>query len=490
MRITTILVVSSLFATSLAASGVASTPIGAQDRGASTTQTAKPFYAMVKSKNTNVRTAASVEGGYPFFKVNEGDLVHVLYERFGWSRILTDTPVFKKAFGYVVADALKVDGNTATVVRRAMFSAPNLMQESRPSVSWEGLDPALKVGTTLELIERIPATPAGDPMKWKVRMPATQQAWINSVWLRKATTEEIAKAMPKPAAPETKPTTVVTAPAGEGTDTTATGNDTSTTTAAATDSGTTNTNTAEGVEGTPTTVATTVATTDTDETTDDQDETAGTDPTSNMSTEELRTAKLATLDKAFRTMLKERIESAELEMLQQQFMQFAADPDATEVEKATALSRAEVLALKIEVQDNLARLREMKERTQIDTENINATRIAMDARAPYDIVGQLNASVVFSGEGTMPLLFRLQDRSGGQTIAYIRPDERFDIAAMTGLYVGILGKTTYDETLQLNIITPRRIDLQGTQKQYVPGAAATPAPPAIAEGEADDGSDG
>jgi hypothetical protein len=477
MRITTILIVSSLFATSLAASGVASTPVGTQDQGASSTRESEPFYAMVKAKNTNVRTAASVEGGYPFFKVNEGDLVHVLYERFGWSRIVTDTPVFKKAFGYVVADSLKVDGNTATVIRRAMFSAPNLMQENRPAVSWEGLDPALKVGATLELIERIPATASGDPMKWKVRMPATQQAWINSVWLRKASTEEIAKAMPKPVKP-----TEVASVTTENASTTTTPDTTPDTTADTTADTTTNTAAApETTTNDAETTTTTVATNESDEA-----ETTKTPAESNLTAEEVRAAKLATLDKAFRTMLKERIESAELELLQQQFMQFAADPEVTDVEKATALSRAEVLALKIEVQDNLARLREMKERTQIDTENINATRVAMDARAPYDVLGQLNASVVFAGEGTMPLLFRLQDRSGGQTIAYIRPDERFDIAAMIGLYVGILGNTSYDETLQLNIITPRRIDLQGTQKQYIP--EKTPAEqPKVAEGTSNDG---
>ncbi len=479
MRITTILIVSSLFATSLAASGVASTPLGTQDQGASSTRESEPFYAMVKAKNTNVRTAASVEGGYPFFKVNEGDLVHVLYERFGWSRIVTDTPVFKKAFGYVVADSLKVDGNTATVIRRAMFSAPNLMQENRPAVSWEGLDPALKVGTTLELIERIPATASGDPMKWKVRMPATQQAWINSVWLRKASTEEIAKAMPKPVKPA-KPTEVASVTTEDTAATTTTPETTPET------SPETNTNTAAAPETTTTEIentSTAVASNDSNDA-----ETTKTPAESNLTSEEVRAAKLATLDKAFRVMLKERIESAELELLQQQFMQFAADPEVTDVEKATALSRAEVLALKIEVQDNLVRLREMKERTQIDSENINATRVAMDARAPYDVVGQLNASVVFAGEGTMPLLFRLQDRSGGQTIAYIRPDERFDIAAMIGLYVGILGNTSYDETLQLNIITPRRIDLQGTQKQYTPGTPPVEQPK-VAEGDSNDGGD-
>ena len=141
------------------------------------------------------------------------------------------------------------------------------------------------------------------------------------------------------------------------------------------------------------------------------------------------------------------------------------------------MSRVDVLALKIDVQDRLARLKAMRDQTRIDGENITATRMAMDTRAPFDMVGALNASVVFSGSNTMPLLFRLQDLAGGQTIAYVVPDERYDMAAWTGLSVGIIGRAEYDETLQLNIITPRRIDLLAKQ----PAQRADNTPPA-AEG--------
>ena len=473
MRITPIIAVSNTFALCLAASGTAlaaAAPIQDTASNGATPQAAhamKPHYAAVaKGRNVNVRTAASVEGGYPFFQVNEGDIVQVMHERFGWSRIRTSTPVFQKAYGYVLAEALRVDDaapKTATVTRRTTLNAPNLMQEGRPNASWEGLDPALTPGMKIHLLEKVPANSPDEPVRWKVRMPVTQEAWINSVWLRTATEQEIAAIMPK------MPKTPVVAQASKE-------NTTTTTTPS------TNEPTAE-VEQTEIAV---VATTEDAGTTEGADEPTETEEPALTPAEE-RAAKLAALDNAFRVMLKERIESAELELLQQQFMQFSQREDATDLEKDTAQARAQVLELKIEVQDQLKRLKQMRERTQVDSENISATRLAMDARAPYDVVGQLNASIVFSGNGTMPLLFRLQDPSGGQTIAYLMPDDRYDIAAMTGLLVGIVGTNNYDETLQLTLVKPRRIDLLGPQQRTTPPTSTDPkvkpADPAVAEAE-------
>jgi len=463
-----ILVVSSLFASTLAGhAGLQDTP-PARDGGSESAE-ATGHHAVVTGKKVNVRTSASVEGGYHFFKVNEGDLVSVLYERFGWSRVRMDTPVFRKAFGYVTADAIEADGSTGTLIARARFNAPNATQSNRSDMSWEGLDPILEPGMTLELVELIPASSAGDPAKWKVAMPERQEAWINSNWLRKATPAEIEAKLPKVMADETseKTTTDADVDAEPATTELATGE----TTGQLDDD-------AEIVE-TGTDAGTEVVAT-----TEEEGDGAG-----DLSDGEGRTARLAALDKAFRLALKERIESAELEILQTQFVQFADLVNVTEVEKKTALARADVLGLKVAVQDQLARLREMRERTQIDIENIGATRVAMDARAPYDVVGRLNASVVFSGEGSMPLLFRLQDTSGGQTIAYIRPDERFDITAMTGLLVGIIGDSRYDEALQLNVVRPRRIDLLAPRGD-APESAESTQPAAtveVVEGEADGG---
>lgn len=418
-------------------------PVAAQDatpanttptQPAAAAQAQTPRYATVaKGRDVNVRTAASVEGGYPFFKVHEGDIVELVRERFGWSRIRMSTPVFDKAFGYVEVSGLKSDGTTGTVRRRTTFRAPNLQQAGRLNASWEGLDPALKTGSTVTILARVPGASEDDPGAWKVKMPRTQEAWINSAWLRPATANEIATLAPAPVkiVEAEAPAATTTEPAA-----------------------------------TTTEEETTVATVTTEE---------ETVVTETPDEDQLRAERLAALDTAFRAMLQTNDDAAELELLQQQFTTFSTREDATELERETAKSRAEVLALKVRVQDRLRRLKTMRDRTRIDNENISATRLAMDSRAPYDIVGKLNASVIFTGKGTMPLLFRLQDAGGGQTIAYLIPDERYDIAAMTGLLVGIIGQSDYDEALQLNLITPRRIDLLSAQPKLTSRTNLAPA---------------
>ena len=420
------------------------------------TATAAQYAVISKGRDVNVRTAASVEGGYPFFRVNKGAVVEVLYERYGWSRVQTSTPVFEKAFGYVNANALTVKDKTGTVTQRTTLRAPNLLQKGKVSASWEGLDPALQPETELKLIELLPGTTSGEPGVWKVHLPGKQKAWINSDFLRPATAQEIAAAKLKPLPPASDEIIALEEVSTTATETTNPGDSNSETEAVA--AGTTTEDVeAEEVVLTPA---------------------------------EARAAKLAALDEAFRSMLKEDIQSAELELLQKQFQQFAQDKDATDLQRSTAESRSEVLALKVSVQDRLARLRSMKDRTRIDGENISATGVAMDFRAPFDVVGRLNASVVFNGKGTMPLLFRLQDPSSGHTIGYLVPDNRYDLPAMTGLMVGIVGRSDYNEALQLNVITPRRIDLVAAAPsrakptlKTVPPASNTPSKETVVEAE-------
>ena len=448
---------SSLFTTSLALAQQPAPGVSPGSGGSTLTiPDSDRFYTVDKGTNVNVRTAASVEGGYPFFQLQAGAVIEVVDEKYGWARIRTSTPAFAKAFGYVRADAITADGTTGVVSRRTSMRAPNLNQDGRPSASFEALDPALPAGMRLTLLEQIPGARANDPGNWKVKLPASQMAWINAKLLRPATSTEVAAIMPK----KTKPATEVAK---------ATNNSSVEPTTSTADSTAPNSKKPESETATQVTTASTTTTPE---------------ETAEMTPQVLRAQRLAELDNAFRAVLKEDIESAELELLQRQFTKFAKDPEITDAQKATAMSRVDVLALKIDVQDRLARLKAMRDQTRIDGENITATRMAMDTRAPFDMVGALNASVVFSGSNTMPLLFRLQDLAGGQTIAYVVPDERYDMAAWTGLSVGIIGRAEYDETLQLNIITPRRIDLLAKQ----PVQRADNTPPA-AEPKATDNND-
>ena len=401
-------------------------------------------YAVLTGDNVNVRTAASVEGGYPILKLKTGDLVEVVIEKYGWTKVRTNTPVFKRMTGFVRADMIAVDEadpTIGTVTRRTSFRAGNLTRKLKPAASFEALDPPLQAGMKLKLIERFNGTRADDPGVWQVAVPTNQLAWINSSYLAPATDAQIAAAMPAPEPVETKETV---------------------------------TEVAESTE--PTTKDALVDSAE-DTTTSPADETvmvAETEPAKpDMPDMPDMATRLAGLDEAFRLMLKENIESAELELLQRQFAQISQDPEATELQKANAESRMEILAMKIDVQDRIARIRSMRDQTRIDGENIDATRMAMDTRAPFDMVGRLNASVVFTGQNAMPLLFRLQDMAGGRTLAYVVPDQRYDLAAWTGLPVGVIGDVTYDESLQLNVVKPRRIDLVSAKTKATPKATAT-----------------
>ncbi|MEE2681990.1 MAG: hypothetical protein VX641_06415 [Planctomycetota bacterium] len=456
---------SGLFASSPAlAQEPGTTPAGTSTGSTLTIPDSDRFYTVDKGRNINVRTAASVEGGYPFFQLQSGAVVEVIDEKYGWARVRTSTPAFAGAYGFVRADAIDAEGATGVVSRRTSMRAPNLNQNGRVSASFEALDPPLSTGMKLKLIEQIPGARANDPGNWKVAMPATQLAWINAKLLRPATATEVAAIMPKK--PQ-MPTELVKAEESAPTDDPAP---------------------TESKESTETGDATAVVVTETTTTVTEDPEA--------MSPSVKRAQRLAELDDAFRTVLKENIESAELELLQRQFDKFAEDPDITDAQMATAKSRVDVLAIKIDVQDRLARLKAMRDQTRIDGENITATRMAMDTRAPFDMVGELNASVVFSGSNTMPRLFRLQDLAGGHTIAYVAPDDRYDMAAWTGLSVGIIGSMQYDEALQLNIITPRRIDLLSKQparreaaNQATDNAADEPTESGAAVAEADSGTD-
>ncbi|MED5506637.1 MAG: hypothetical protein VX684_02215 [Planctomycetota bacterium] len=480
---------SGLLTASFASAQESAAPPADPASATATTPGAERFFVVDRDGNINVRTAASVEGGYPFFQLSRGAVVEVIDERYGWARVRTATPAFESAYGYVRTDAIEADGMTGTVLRRTSLRAPNLNKDGRPSASFEALDPALDSGTELVLIERIPGTRANDPGNWKVQLPHDQLAWINAKMLRKASAEEIAAIMPVMAKQdaEAKPTEADASQEP----TPASGGEVITL-------GTTPAPTPTGDDGAA--AETTGENEETEETV-----TAVAVEQEALSPAAMRAERLAELDDAFREVLREDIESAELQTLQREFAKLAEDPDITDVQKATVQSRIDVLEIKGDVQDRLARLKAMRERTRIDGDNINATRMAMDTRAPFDIVGQLNASVVFSGSNTMPQLFRLQDMAGGHTIAYVVPDKRYDMASWTGLSVGIIGSVEYDEALQLNVVRPRRIDLLAkqtagtdqvtggaTRESDTDDASKEPAPAtdeAVVEATTDDGTD-
>ncbi|MCA9284323.1 MAG: SH3 domain-containing protein [Phycisphaerales bacterium] len=427
-------------------------------------QDAAAWWAVVTADDVYIRTAPSVESSYPFMQVKTGNVVKVAQDSAGWAKVLMVGPTFKGAIGYVRADrkvTLAADGRTAEVTARTDVFAPNISARSSPDSSWKSVarvDP----GRTLAVLETIEGQ---RDTVYKVPMPSTGEGWINLTFLRRATDAELAAAGVQP----TPPPPPVTPPATDGTtsDGTASDGTASDGTAAATPTGTTapaGTDTGSSAETAPPPDAGTEPASDTAPATGETvtlqpgEVVIGTDGTTTVVEEIAPRIKLEDLEAMMKVLMKEDPENAEVGVLREAYLEYAVQPDTSASKRDFALARAEQLQLRVEVQERLQRLRRLRDRADIEVMGIREVVVAAENRQAYAAIGRFNASSVFDGK-RLPLLFRVQDPAGGQTVAYVAPAEGLELFPLLGQLVGVVGTARYDQALRVNVVTPVRVDI-------------------------------
>lgn len=502
-----------VLALAAASTGLAAAPpAGGGGTAPARTATAESagWWASVTTNDVYVRSAPSVDSSYPFLKLDRGALVKVVEETVGWARVPALGPSFKEAFGYVRADRkvkLSADGKRAEIVSKADVLAPNLSARFNPDSSWKPiakLEPG-QIVPVLDVIEGQRDT------VYKIALPASSDGWINLTFLRKATAEELATLGPAlsgvPAAPEATPgQTPNGAPIQPPTQTptqtpsqTPTPNDAGAGASSGSPPVPTTSGGANPADGTtapsnpqlsPTTPARAgepespppasapggfSETPPASGTTPPVGDAATTPPADNATittgdattppvesnAARVRRITIDDIEQAFEAVQRENPETAEVGPLRERYLEFADRPDTSASQREFARARAEQLQIKIDIQTRLAKVREMRAKANADLDTIRGARVAMDARREYVAVGRLNASTIYDGQ-RLPLLFRIQDPSGGQSIGYLQPGQGFDLTALLGQLVGVVGTQGYDSALRLNIVTPTRIDLLTT----------------------------
>ena len=132
-------------------------------------------------------------------------------------------------------------------------------------------------------------------------------------------------------------------------------------------------------------------------------------------------------------------------------------PTDTRVQRYTK-GRSEQLLVWSDLQKRRSELSAFRNKTKLTAAEADAVHKALESSAAYIAVGRVAASTIYDGE-RLPKLLRLQDAANGRTIAYLKPDSKYEVVNLIGNLVGIVGEKTYDEVLHLNIVHPRRIDL-------------------------------
>jgi len=154
------------------------------------------------------------------------------------------------------------------------------------------------------------------------------------------------------------------------------------------------------------------------------------------------------------------IEERPLDHMEAGYRDILATGDLPEVDQRIVEVRLRTIARQREIlaaMDRVAAARAVREpRTEIpDLEALPRTPVE------YEAVGTLHVSSVYDGR-SLPRMYRLVDPSG-RTVAYVAPTPLIDESDLVQTLVGVVGSSSYDPALKLQIITPTRLDALAAQ---------------------------
>lgn len=424
-----------------------------------------PYWAVVTGNAVNLRSGPSAQSAYAFGKLKQGDVVRVLKEEYGWARVQTEGNAFADVTAFVPADrrvTLAADGGSATVNSRTELRAPNVEAGGSPDKSWKQIGNA-DAGSVLTVL----GTAAGEKESvYKVKVPATAEAWVNLQFLRKASESEAVNAASAPtvnaqaAAPAASPTD---APVAGSVSTETPANIPAAGAAAPAASAADIGGTAGGgveplnspsippllgekPQNSSVTESVALATE------------AVAQPKATKPKFVSKRSTLDDLEHQFKAVRDQPQADAEFEALKAKYEELASTTDGSGGIKGMADARSKQLTLLVETQRQMQELRRTKTSTDENRKGIADLILNIQRRAEYTAIGVLNASAVYDGD-RLPELYRICDPTTGATIAYVEPNADIPMATMVGTLVGVKGGKTVDPALRLTVISPMAVEL-------------------------------
>jgi FtsZ-binding cell division protein ZapB len=412
-----------------------------------------PYYAVVTAEKTSAHCGSNDR----FYRVGEltsGQVVLVDGEGDAWSRISYPSQLT----AFVRVEDVKVEGGNATLTTASKLKASNAA--SGYTGSWKALmDAPLPVGTTLKVIE--PAKEGDVVVGYKIAAPESARAFVESRALRRATDSEVetfktkgtVPALPaKPTTPETtpiKPTTPVT-PGGQP-------------------------DASKPSTPTPTPTGPVVITPDSKD---------AKIPAVPAKPEERVVGTYERLEETFNTVWKQPVLTSEVGELQAEF-QRAADAAKGKPELQKALqARIDALKLRVDFREKLRKQQEARDALNKNKSQLEEEVAAWEKTRVYTIVGELQPSTVYDGK-RLPLMYRVVSVGGSpRTLGYLKESKDTDLTKMIGQVIGVIGDSTLDRSLMLNIIDPIKVV---TLKEAQPAKETKDAPTAGVEEKGDEG---
>lgn len=424
-----------------------------------------PYLVVAMQDNTEIKCS---DGGafYPVGRVKAGQVLRADGEGQGWIRV--EYAPGMRAF--VKVEEAQVDEATKSVklIVPSKLMAANEKPAER-SNWWQLLEQSLPAGSTLTLAEVLKGAD-GKVYGYLVNAPASARGYVREQAVRRATPDEVA-AFERANGPTT-PAPAATTPAP--------------TPSAGTTPGT------QPAQPTPVNPASTTPTSPVPGTdvvsTPSVHSGAPTPPPAAPAVTSAQTQPVpmpqpvedvTLLAEKFDSVMAQGTTGAEIDAVIAEFnRKIASTSDANM--KQGLNQRVEALKLKKDIIDRSAKVRSASNFDEKERK-VQEAVVAAQRQSVYTIVGRILPSTVYDGKRGMPLMYRVEaaDSASTRTIGYVVPMKGVNLLVKTGKVVGIVGEGRFDEALQLNIVSARRVDVlnpSGVFEQDQTPAATEPTP--------------
>ncbi len=416
--------------------------------------TVEPYHVVANTQSALLRSG-EMDLAYPVARLELGALLRVDGEIGPWRRVS-----YPAGVGVIARAAdvqVSADGKTATLTKPSSLRAHNV-NDGVPG-SWKPvLATALPVGTPLKVIRAVDHAEARH-RAYLVEPPAAARAFVHESQVRRATDEEVS-AQPRPTgSPEqpaeqpraTTPTPVdLTQPQQPTTQPAQPTNPQPTTTQPTPTQPT-------PTQPTPTQPAATEPTTTTDR------PLTPTVTESPAHPEKPQLGSWDALEQAFQAVRGQNELEAEIDELINAYELALSKLGQTEEDNRVRRAmnqRVELLKIRRELQQERRRLAAVKEEAQKEAQRLAAQYANVQATRRYAIVGRLTTSIVYDGQ-RLPRLLRIQSVGEplARTLAYIKPEPELELDSKVGEVVGVIGEVALDQTVNLTVVNPTRVDV-------------------------------
>lgn len=188
-------------------------------------------------------------------------------------------------------------------------------------------------------------------------------------------------------------------------------------------------------------------------------------------------ASLETLQSLYQQAQSQPIREAELDEVIAEFERTIGTLTGTEDQRTREFlnARLELLRLRADLQKSMRAAEQLADVSGERRDRFERDSAALDRARAYTVVGRLTPSTVYDGR-RLPKMYRIQsvDEGFARTVAYLMPSEKLELDAKLGRVVGIVGETSLDPALRVNIIRPRRVDVLNPARSGEPMAEPAP----------------